>query len=104
REPVPGQDARVIEVSDDLHRSDAPRLLANGKLDLNTFQNRFPQIEQGVRLLRKAPRVAGKPGFELSGAILEPRVPLDLELQSHCGPGTTVEITPEGEFLVAQQA
>jgi hypothetical protein len=104
REPVPGENAQVIEVSDDIHRSDAPRLLANGKLDLNTFQNRFPQIQKGVRLLRKAPRVPGKPGFELSGAILEPKVPADLDLQTYCGIGTSVERSAEGEFLVAQQS
>ncbi|WP_462184069.1 hypothetical protein, partial [Acinetobacter baumannii] len=31
-EPLPGMDARVEEVTSDLHRSDAPRQLANGKL------------------------------------------------------------------------
>jgi uncharacterized protein len=104
REPVQGQDAHVIEVSADIHRSDAPRLLANGKLDLHTFQNRFPQIQQGVRLLQKAPRVLGKPGFELSGAIIEAKIPSDLDLQSLCGLGTKVELGPDGEFLVAQQS
>jgi hypothetical protein len=29
-EPEPGQDARIVEVSDDIHRNDAPRQLANG--------------------------------------------------------------------------
>jgi hypothetical protein len=58
-EPVPGIDAHIIEVSDDIHRSDAPRQLANGKLDLMCFQNRFPQIQKGVRLLQKLPRVVG---------------------------------------------
>jgi hypothetical protein len=102
-EPVPGQDAHVIEVSDDLHRSDAPRQLANGMLDLHSFQNRFPQIHIGVRLLKKVARVAGTCGFELGGAAIEPAAPKDLDLQSWCGPGTAVERTPEGEFLVAQQ-
>ncbi|MGZ5202689.1 MAG: flagellar assembly protein A [Telluria sp.] len=102
-EPVQGQDARVVEVSDDLHRSDAPRQLANGMVDLHSFQNRFPQIHKGVRLLKKVPRVAGSVGFELGGAVIEPAVPQDLDLQSWCGPGTLVERTPEGEFLVAQQ-
>jgi hypothetical protein len=103
-EPVPGQDARVIEVSDDIHRSDAPRQLANGMLDLNSFQNRFPQIKQGERLLKKLPRVAGSHGFELSGALIEPAAPADLDLQVYCGPGTTIERTGDGEFLVACQA
>jgi hypothetical protein len=103
-DPVPGQDARVIEVSDEIHRNDAPRQLANGRLDLNTFQNRFPQIQQGVRLLKKLPRVAGTPGYELGGRIIEPAVPQDVDLQPYCGLGTAVERTGDGEFLVAQQA
>jgi uncharacterized protein len=103
-DPVQGQDARVIEVSDDLHRSDAPRQLANGMVDLHSFQNRFPQIHQGVRLLKKVPRLAGTAGFELSGAALEPAMPEDLDMQSWCGPGTAIDRTPEGEFVIAQQA
>jgi hypothetical protein len=103
-DPVPGQDARIIEVSDDIHRSDAPRQLANGKLDLMSFQNRFPQIQQGARLLKKLPRAAGTPGFELSGIAIEPEVPGDVDLRAYSGPGTMVERTGEGEFLVAQQA
>jgi hypothetical protein len=102
-EPAPGQNARVIEVSDDLHRSDAPRQLANGMVDLHSFQNRFPQIHEGVRLLKKVPRLAGTVGFEMSGAAIEPAMPEDLDLQSWCGPGTAIDRTPEGEFLVAQQ-
>ncbi len=102
-EPVPGQDARVIEVSDEIHRNDAPRQLANGRLDLLRFQNRFPQIEAGVRLLRKLPRQAGEPGFDLSGIPLEPDVPADLDFHAWAGPGTTIEHTGEGEFLVSQQ-
>jgi hypothetical protein len=94
----------VVEVSDDIHRSDAPRQLANGKLDLMSFQNRFPQIRKGVRLLKKAPRTAGAPGYELSGIAIEPAIPKDLDLAAYSGLGTTIERTGEGEFLVAQQA
>jgi hypothetical protein len=101
---VPGRDAQIIEVSDDIHRSDAPRQLANGKLDLMAFQNRFPQIQKGARLLKKVPRAAGTPGYELSGVLLEPTVPEDVELGPMAGPGTVIENTAEGEFLVAQQA
>jgi hypothetical protein len=103
-EPEPGRDAHVVEVSEHLHRSDAPRQLANGKLDLLTFQNRFPQVPQGTRLLKKMPRTAGTPGFELSGIAIAPEVPKDLDLSAWCGAGTTVDRTGEGEFLVAQQA
>lgn len=102
-DPRPGIDARVVEVSSDLHRSDAPRQLANGKLDLMSFQNRFPQIRQGERLLQKLPREAGEPGFDLSGIPLAPDLPKDLELGTYAGPGTKVEQMLDGEFLVAQQ-
>ncbi|GAB3466953.1 hypothetical protein GCM10027321_33840 [Massilia terrae] len=103
-EPVQGADARIVEVTDDIHRSDAPRQLANGMLDLNSFQNRFPQIRKDVRLLQKIPRVAGTVGFELSGIQIEPAVPKDVDLQAYCGLGTAVERTPDGEFLVAKQS
>lgn len=102
-DPVPGVDAHVIEVSEDLHRSDAPRQLANGKLDLMAFQNRFPQIQQGARLLKKIPRTAGDNGYDLAGRALPPALPKDIELQKMAGPGTAVEINADGEFLVAMQ-
>jgi hypothetical protein len=100
-EAVPGRDAQIVEVSEDIHRSDAPRQLANGKLDLMSFQNRFPQIKEGARLLRKVPRQAGSLGFEMSGIPIEPPVPADVELLPMAGPGTTVDNTADGEFLVA---
>ena len=102
-DPVPGMDAHVIEVSEDLHRSDAPRQLANGKLDLMAFQNRFPQIQQGARLLKKIPRTAGENGYDLAGRALEPALPNDVDLNKMTGPGTKVEVTVDGEFLVAMQ-
>ncbi len=101
---VPGIDAHIIEVSSDLHRSDAPRQLANGKLDLMAFQNRFPQIQKGVRLLQKIPRSDGKTGFELSGIPLVPPVPADIELGPMAGAGTVIDISAQGEFLVSLQA
>ncbi|MCC2974803.1 flagellar assembly protein A [Massilia sp. IC2-476] len=101
--PRPGQDASVVEVSNELHRSDAPRQLANGKLDLMSFQNRFPQVQRGVRLLQKLPRVQGEPGFDLSGIALAPEIPADLELNEWSGPGTVVDRIAEGEFVTAIQ-
>ncbi len=101
---VPGIDAHIIEVSSDLHRSDAPRQLANGKLDLMAFQNRFPQIQKGVRLLQKVPRQEGETGFELSGMAIAPPPPKDIELSSMAGPGTVIENLPDGEFLLSMQA
>ena len=103
-EPVPGIDAHIIEVSSDLHRSDAPRQLANGKLDLMAFQNRFPQIKQGERLLKKMPRKDGDTGFELSGTPVPPPIPKDIDLGAMVGHGTAVELTGDGEFLVSIQS
>jgi hypothetical protein len=103
-EAVPGVDAHIIEISSDLHRSDAPRVLASGKLDLMAFQNRFPQVKTGDRLLKKVPRAAGTLGFELSGTSLEPPVPEDIQMGPMAGPGTVIEVNTEGEFLVAMQS
>jgi uncharacterized protein len=101
--PGSGEDARVLEVSEELHRSDAPRQLANGKLDLMSFQNRFPQVKRGARLLQKRPRVQGEAGFDISGITLAATVPSDLDLAAWVGPGTSVERNAEGEFVVALQ-
>jgi len=103
-EPVPGEDARIDEVSDDIHRNNAPRQLANGRLDLNSFQNRFPQIQPGVRLLRKVPASQGHPGFEMAGTALPSTPGRDADLASYAGPGTKVERTRDGEFLVSERA
>ncbi|WP_073213103.1 flagellar assembly protein A [Massilia sp. CF038] len=103
-EPVPGIDAHIIEVSSDLHRSDAPRQLANGKLDLMAFQNRFPQIQKGVRLLKKVPRKDGERGFELSGQPVQPPLPKDVDLSKMAGAGTVLETSGQGEYLVSLQA
>jgi len=103
-DPVPGLDASIVEVSDDIHRNDAPRQLANGRLDLNSFQNRFPQIQPGVRLLQKLPATAGAQGFEMSGTPLPATPGRDADLASYAGAGTRVERTREGEFLVSGQA
>jgi len=100
-EPEAGVDATVVEVSDDIHRSDAPRQLSNGKLDLMSFQNRFPQVQGGTRLLQKLPTKEGKPGFELSGIRIEPAAPRDLDFSTYAGDGTRVEKGADGEYLVA---
>ena len=100
-EPEAGIDAAVVEVSDDIHRSDAPRQLSNGKLDLMSFQNRFPQVQGGTRLLQKLPARPGQPGFELSGIRIEPALPADLDFASYAGEGTSIDRSAAGDFLVA---
>jgi hypothetical protein len=67
------------------------------------FQNRFPQILANVKLLRKEPRAAGTAGFELSGMPIEPAVPIDVDMAPMAGPGTEIEHTAGGEFLVSRQ-
>jgi len=103
-EPVAGVDARIVEISDDIHRSDAPRQLANGRLDLTSFQNRFPQIQAGVRLLQKIPLTTGASGFEMSGRALPATPGRDVDLAPYAGPGTAIERGRDGDFLVSTQA
>ncbi|MTW02277.1 DUF342 domain-containing protein [Duganella ginsengisoli] len=98
---TPGRDAVVVEVAQNIHRSNAPREMSNGRFDLNTFQNRFPQMPPNVRLLRKVPRVPGIRGYELSGIPLEAPQPRDIDLAAMCGPGTAVEEVNGVEFLVS---
>ncbi|KQQ96811.1 flagellar assembly protein A [Massilia sp. Leaf139] len=100
-EPQAGIDASVVEVSEDIHRSDAPRQLSNGKLDLMSFQNRFPQVQGGTRLLQKLPSKVGKPGFELSGIRIEPSAPADLDFSAYAGEGTSIDRSAAGDYLVA---
>ncbi|WP_371865464.1 flagellar assembly protein A [Duganella aquatilis] len=98
---VPGKDAAIVEVSQDIHRSNAPKDKGDGRLDLQSFQNRFPQVKPHVKLLRKVPRAPGVRGFELSGLVLDPPLPRDIELASVAGEGTVIENLRSGEFLVS---
>ncbi|HLA36445.1 MAG TPA: flagellar assembly protein A [Rhodocyclaceae bacterium] len=98
---VKGIDATVIEVTDTLHRDDSPTILPNGKVDLRQFKNRFPQVSNGARLLKKVPRVFGKLGYEIDGRPIEPGTPRDFDLEDMSGPGTRVERGDDGEYIVA---
>lgn len=99
--PEPGQNATAMEVSSDLHRSDAPKARADGRIDLQSFQNRFPQIQANVRLLKKVPTVPGLPGFDLSGRMTAPPPPVDLTLRFYAGDGTETQTLDDGEYLVS---
>ena len=99
--PVPGRDARAQELVDTLHRSNAPKILPDGRVDLLQFQNRFPHVDKNTRLIKKIPRVAGKPGRDLNGAELVPEPPKDIDLRAMAGLGTRIDNTAEGEILIA---
>ena len=100
-EPAAGRDATVVEVSSDLHRSDAPKARADGRIDLQSFQNRFPQIKAHMRLLKKEPPEPGLPGFDLAGRKTEPEPPKDLTLRFLAGEGTEAKMFEDGEYLVS---
>jgi len=100
-DPVAGADATVQEKTEALHRDDSPSILANGRVDLRQFKNRFPQVNAGTCLLQKLPRRFGVLGFNTDGTTLEPAVPRDFELEDMAGVGTRVERTAKGEFLLA---
>ncbi|UGQ44713.1 flagellar assembly protein A [Massilia endophytica] len=99
--PAPGQDAMIVEVSQKIHRSNAPKEMANGRFDLHTYQNRFPQVAAHTPLLKKVPRVPGTRGFELSGIPVEPPLPEDVELNPMAGAGTVIQHLAGEDFLVS---
>lgn len=100
---IPGQDATLLELSEEIHRDDAPRQLAGGRVELQRFKNRFPQMKKGVRLVKKVPRVPGSEGFELSGEVIEPEIPADLDLAALVGPGTRLEHFKDLECIVTTE-
>jgi hypothetical protein len=102
-EPAPALDAQIVEVSRDLHRSNAPRERADGRVDLTSFQNRFPQMKLGQRLLQKLAGAPGEAGRELSGAPIPPNQPADVNFGFYAGEGTLIVREAEGEFLIANQ-
>jgi hypothetical protein len=102
-EPMPGRDAEIVDAAQDLQRSGTPKVMADGRVDLMGFQNRYPQIKKDLRLLRKIPAAPGLPGYELSGATLPPAPSVDIDLAALAGAGTRIECQREGDILVAAQ-
>ena len=100
-DPTESRDAEIIEVCADLHRDNSPRILANGRADLSVYKNRFPYVKKGTRLLKKVPRKLGKPGRKVTGELIEPDMPLDLDLAKLSSLGTAVEQGKDGEYVVA---
>jgi hypothetical protein len=100
--PVEGKDADILEVCPDLHRDNSPKTLLNGKADMRAFKNRFPHIAKGARLLKKIPRVMGKHGYKVTGEVIEPAIPKDLNLLALASTGTTAVLESDGDYIVAQ--
>lgn len=96
-----GRDAEIKEQTSDLRRDNAPRQLSGGRIDLRQFQNRYPQVTAGVRLIRKAPRVLGVDGRDIAGKVLLAPLPSDFDLGSLGGAGTRIVQEKDGECLVA---
>lgn len=99
--PTQGRDASVEELIDSLHRDNTPKLLADGRVDLCQFQNRFPQVKKDTKLIRKVARIPGKSGWDIAGREILPETPRDIDIATLAGLGTTVERTADGEFVVA---
>lgn len=96
-----GQDGGVEEQTPDLHRSNAPKVLADGRADLSQFANRFPQVKEGSPLLKKKAPRAGTPGRAIDGKTLLPEAPKDFNLAALAGEGTRIEMQGADEVLVA---
>lgn len=99
--PTESTDAGIEEQTEALHRSNKPRTLTDGRIDLSQFTNRFPQISQGALLLLKTPRQLGKAGRRLDGKRVEARLPQDFELSALAGEGTKIEKHGEHEYIVS---
>lgn len=100
-DPTDSKDAEIVEESDTLRVDNAPLILPNGKADLRRAKNRFPQVAKNAPLLRKIPRALGKQGYLVTGEIIEPRIPLDIDLSKLAGEGTRIDQTAKGELLVS---
>ena len=100
-DPTDSKDAEIVEENDALRQDNAPLILANGKADLRRAKNRFPQVAKNAPLLRKIPRVLGKPGYLVTGKVIEPRLPLDIDLSKQVGEGTRIDSSEKGELIVS---
>jgi uncharacterized protein (DUF342 family) len=98
--PQPGRDAELQEQFEGLRRDDSP-LITAGKADLRRFKNRFPQIAQGQRMMKKIPRQLGEPGYRVTGETVDPELPKDVSLEAIAGPGTKIEKAADGQFIAA---
>lgn len=66
KNPIPGRDAEIREVAERMRQDRTPLALENGMVDFKQFQNRFPQVREGERILEKIPMVLGKEGINVT--------------------------------------
>jgi hypothetical protein len=98
--PTPGRDAELKEECEELHRDDSPMIRA-GIADLRRFKNRFPQIAKGQKVVSKIPRQFGKPGYKVTGEVVHPDIPKDIDFERISGHGTKIELIDGIQFIVA---
>lgn len=101
RVPTESKDAQIVEEHSRLRQDRSPLILSSGRAVLSTAKNFFPQVAQDESLLRKVPRALGDPGYLVTGSVIEPRLPKDLDLQRLAGPGTRIEYHAQGDLIVA---
>jgi uncharacterized protein len=104
RAVIPGKDAEIKPETSNLKRSNAPKKLQGGRIDLTQFENRHPQVTTGLRLFKKIPRQAGEDGREISGKLIPAPPPADADLTHCCGTGTEIINEPDGECLITTAA
>lgn len=100
-DPTPGKDAGLEEQMKGLYRDDSPKKLSNGKVDFRQFNNHFPQVKKGARILKKIPRVLGLVGWDVAGQVIEPPIPTDFDFTALAGEGALLDCGREGDFIVA---
>lgn len=98
---VAGKDAELQELAPGLRRNNAPRQLLGNRVDLCSFETRYPQVAAGLRLVKKIHRVQGIDGRDITGAPLLAPLPKDFDLASMAGPGTSIDHQQDGDYLVA---
>ncbi|HPT51136.1 MAG TPA: FapA family protein [Accumulibacter sp.] len=98
---VVGKDAELQELAPGLRRNNAPRHLLGNRVDLRTFETRYPQVAAGLRLVKKIHRALGIDGRDIAGAPLLAPLPKDFDLAGMAGPGTSIIHQQDGDYLVA---
>lgn len=101
REPTDSHDAQIFEEKNNLRQDRSPLILSSGRAILSTAKNFFPQVIKNDPLLRKIPRALGDPGYRVTGAIIEPRIPKDIDLHKLAGLGTRIEHSAQGDLIVS---